>query len=67
MDTEILFEKWKAAYDALVVTALVVTDDDSIEELDFFGVAVGFCLANGMSYEDAIDFYYGVCVKRGSF
>lgn len=61
-DMEALYLKWEKAYDEF--TAI---DDDGIDDLDFFSVAAGFCMANGVNYADCVKFYYGYCVKRGKY
>jgi hypothetical protein len=60
-----LFGKWQDLHAKLVAEG--ETGDESIKELDFFSVFVGFGLSNGLNYNECLEFYHNVCVKRGVF
>jgi len=62
-----LFDKWKALHAKLVAEGEGFGGYESVNELDFFSVFIGFGLSNGLNYNECIEFYHGVCVKRGVF
>lgn len=61
-ETKELLEQWKRAY-----FELDPEKDASVVDLDLESVCFGFCLAKGLTLDDARRFYRGICIPAGVF
>lgn len=55
-----LFKEWEAAY----TTAFNPESNEWLNEADYRSLCVGWCVAKGLSIDEALDFYSGMIAFR---
>ncbi len=59
-----VFDAWKTLYFTRLPDP---EEDESVQDRDFEDMAIGFAMAKGMTYYQAMGFYHDVCVKERVF